>query len=53
MNDMHPAYSTPATTPRPTTSTWGWIAIAFGTVVVSVPTDVFIGASADPGCHVP
>ena len=50
--------ATTATAPdqRPATGTWGWIGIAFGTLVVSVPTDLLItllltttcGQPADP-----
>ena len=30
------------TAERRTTGTWGWIAIAFGTLVLSVPMDLFL-----------
>ena len=45
--DRHP------TDQRPTTGTWGWVAIAFATVVVSVPTDLLISLVFTSTCSQP
>jgi hypothetical protein len=49
---MDTATTTPITQ-RPTTSPWGWIAVAVGTVVLSVPADVFISLVFSASCSQP
>jgi hypothetical protein len=38
---------------RPTTGTWGWVALVFGTLVVSVPADLFISLVFSSSCGQP
>src|SRR4051794_392115 len=44
---------TTTTDQRSTTATWGWIAIAMLTVVISVPADVFIALDYSSSCNQP
>src|SRR3954447_4496475 len=44
---------TTTTDHRPTTGTWGWIAIAMLTVVISIPADVFIALDFSSSCSQP
>jgi len=38
---------------RPTTGTWGWLAVAVATVAISVPADVFIALVHSSSCGQP
>ncbi len=42
-----------ATDQRPAMGTWGWLAIAFGTLAVSVPTDLLISLLFTTSCGQP
>lgn len=41
------------TAERPTTGTWGWVAIAVGTLALSVPADLFITLVLSSSCSQP
>jgi|SRR3954466_9373219 hypothetical protein len=41
------------TAERPTTGTWGWVAIAVGTLALSLPADLFISLVFSTSCSQP
>jgi hypothetical protein len=43
----------PVTDQRPTTGTWGWLAVAFASLVISVPADLFILLAFTENCSQP
>lgn len=49
----HPCPVDTTAAQRPTTGTWGWIAVAVGTLVISVPADLFISMVFSSPCGQP